>query len=98
MQNNSAFSFPLKGSSAWTTKAITPVVMIEKIKREYELDCKLIPSNILNAFKNSVAQGAGSSYMTFSGGWSKYSSAGQAARSALGTTYGWNITDGGLQT
>ena len=53
---------------------------------------------ILNAFKNSVAQGAGSSYMTFSGGWSKYSSAGQAARSALGTTYGWNITDGGLQT
>jgi surface protein len=53
---------------------------------------------MLNAFKNSVAQGAGSSYMTFSGGWSKYSSAGQAARNTLGTTYGWNITDGGLQT
>ena len=52
---------------------------------------------ILNGFKTSVSQGAGSSYVFFTGGSSQYSSAGQAARTALRVTYNWNITDGGLQ-
>ncbi|OUS00002.1 hypothetical protein A9Q81_10885 [Gammaproteobacteria bacterium 42_54_T18] len=33
----------------------------------------------------------------FSGGNSQYSSAAQAARDALVNTYGWNVTDGGLE-
>ena len=37
------------------------------------------------------------SNITFSGGNSQYSSAGESARNTLINTYGWTITDGGLQ-
>ena len=49
MQNNSAFSFPLKGSSAWTTKAITPVVTIQKIKAKRVRQPSIIKMGAINS-------------------------------------------------
>ena len=51
MQNNSAFSFPLKGSSAWITKAITPVVIIEKINARRVRKPSIIKMGAINSPK-----------------------------------------------
>ena len=54
---------------------------------------------ILNAWSAlSVGETQIPTNITFSGGNSKYSNSGESARNTLINTYGWTITDGGMES
>jgi hypothetical protein len=55
-----------------------------------------ISTSLYDSILNSWASQSVQHGVTFSGGYSQYSCAGQSARDTLINTYGWIITDGGL--